>query len=307
MHALLERFLLIAIATGMLHGRAAAQTSLIGGDLFSAGNWSNGLPSVGNPGTISVNGTMNGVFDFNQTMTGSATITIASGTITANTANFFNGATASGTWTSFAWTQTGGTVNIGGTLFTPNFRQNYTLAGGSIAATTNGTIGSYNSGVFNQTGGTITGASIVFSDGAINTTNNFTGGQALQVARLTANSLNKRIEISGSHNVIFTPTIATADIGTTNGGTINFQTGWTGSWTRDNFTLADWQTVLTKTGMLYNGTQITVGDVGTVIKVFDAGAVGSRVSVVPEPLGLIGCAVIFGWAGMRSRTARRRR
>lgn len=286
-------------AAAPVHG----QTTFNGGNVFSAASWSNGLPSVGNPGTIATNGTFSGIYDFNQNVAGTATITISGGTLTANGPNFYNGPinTAAG-WTNFDWQQTGGTINLNSGL-SPNLRNRYTLSGGTI--TGSGSITSYHTGTFHQSGGTVSGnIAYVFNDTSTAIKNHtFTGGEGTGgIPGFQIGSLNTAV-IDGTFRLTFNSSISTNSIGTSGTGIINFQDTWTGSWTRDNFTAADWQAIFTRTGMQYEGTQITTANFATTFSIYNPGLPGSTISIVPvpEPVCIMGVFLLAAGAGVTVR------
>lgn len=291
---------------------AHGQTTFNGGSVFSAASWSNGLPSVGNPGTIATNGNFTGVFNFNQNTVGTVTVNITGGTLTSTGSNFYNGPTntASG-WATFNWTQTGGTVDLGGSggTLSPNLRTTYTLAGGAVVATGQSSrIQPFNGGLFNQTGGSMSNLGYELTDNSTVSsmrTHTLSGGTATNVFRFNTATNNTAV-VDGSFTLTFSPTVSLANITTNNTGVINFQDTWTGSWTRDNFTAADWETIFTRTGMQYEGTQITAASFASTFTLSNAGLPGSTVSIVPvpEPASVLGLAAVAGGAAVWWRQQR---
>jgi hypothetical protein len=296
---------LLAIGMFVVTASAAhAQTVFNGGNVFAGSSWSNGIPSVGNNGTIATNGNFTGVYDFNQNTAGTVTVSITGGTLTSTGANFYNGPVNSTPgWANFQWNQSGGTIDFGGSSGTlsPNLRTTYTFSGGTITATgQSARIIPFNGGRFNQTGGLLNRMGFELTDN-INPfgmrIHTLSGGTGTNVWRFHTNTNNTAI-IDGNFTLNFTPTTPTSEITTFNQGVMNFQDTWTGSWTRDNFTAADWQTIFTRTGMQYEGTQITATNFSTIFSLANPGAVGSTISIVPvpEPASLLATASLaFGF------------
>lgn len=303
------RLFTIALIFSVFSASAFGQTTFNGSSVFTPSNWTNGLPSVGNPGTIATNGNFTGIFDFNQNTVGTVNINITAGTLTSAGSNFYNGPVNNSTgWSIFNWTQSGGTVDLGGSAGTlsPNLRTTYNLTGGSVVATGQSSrIQPFNGGRFNQSGGSVSNLSYEFTDN-INPfgmrTHTLSGGTATNVFRFSTSTNNTAI-IDGSFNVTFSPTVSTGNISTFNTGIMNFQDSWTGFWTRDNFTATDWQEIFTRTGMQYEGTQITTANFATTFSIYNPGLPGSTISIVPvpEPGSVTGCILMAVGIGAVAR------
>ena len=182
------------LALALCAATANAATTFQGGDPNNGGNWSAGLPSSSNPGTIAVDGSGG---SFQQQMNGT-TIDHTAGTLSLTT-----------NW------------NLYGSY-------TYNMSGGGITSTaTQGSRGWFvNQGTFNMSGGSISTAS------GVGPTN---GGVFNMLAG------DGTISIAGLQG---------------NGGTMDFKTGWTGSFTIGNFSGSSWENLFTGGGAIqatFNG------------------------------------------------------
>ncbi len=226
-------FGVLAITAAFLAAHAAhaiAQTSLISGDIATGTNWTNGAPTtVGNPGTIAVNGTVpvsfNGTYFMTQTA-GAITIT-GSGTDPN-----LNGGT---------FTQNGGTWGVSNNRGFRISNGNVTtlesgaIIGGSTSGTTIESGGSLivNGGSFQQFGATrnvlLTGNSTLTINGGT-----FTASNELGINRLATGFTNS-INLNGG-TIAVTDELRFGD----NGALVTFNFGGTvaGSLTALNFVAA---------------------------------------------------------------------
>jgi hypothetical protein len=118
----MKKYLSLTTAFALLASgyQVSAQTIFNGGSTSTAGNWSNGLPtSVGNPGSIAVNGTLQNMDTYFVTQT-------------AGTLN----ATGGRTFTNGTYNMTGGSMTLGTNGVGTSGTQVFTLNGGSIESGT---------------------------------------------------------------------------------------------------------------------------------------------------------------------------
>ena len=264
------------------------------GNKFVSGGWNHGLPAPGNDGVIAVNGNcgaqdMRSPFDFGKD---GAAVTVS------HTAGSITTAAGPGDWavknsgTAFYyWRQTGGSLSVQRNIAMGD-HIHYTLSNtGMLSASqqAGGVVGPQGSGTFSQTGGKVTnlgyragnGSTLLLSGGA-GTNIGRTGGKAYGLA----NNAAARIDISGNYAATIDPSINAASVvsfDSAGTGSFVLETTWTGFLTRDNFTKADWITALAKTGVMVGTTQVTSGNFNTLLVIRNAGAPGSRVSVVGPP------------------------
>ncbi len=258
-----------------------------GTDITVGANWNNGLPRVGNDGTIATSGTFPGQYNLSAPGPGTVIVTHSAGTLTAiaNTMNVHN----TGNTAVFAWNQTGGNVSV--QLLNPNVGVVYTLSGtGTITA--NGVGGSrilpYNTGQFRQTGGTLVnmgvdvayGVTMQLSGGSVTGCGAYIPTQAVWAHGSSA----AKISIGGGHTIAFATAVAPAGVVLLeNGAQLVFDPAWSGRWIRDGFTAADWETALTDTGVKVGNTQVTSVNFGSLFNVALAGGAGSYVTLKPRP------------------------
>jgi len=157
-HVRLAMFLAIGVLLSQA-GAARAATTFLGGNLNSGGNWSSGLPSSGNPGTIAVDGSNNStVFNFGS----GSVVDMTAGTITS----------------SDGFNVTNGTWNIsGGRIITRYFLSNggsttFNVSGGTVELSN--VSGTQHMGVANN--GTLNVSGSIVLDGTQATTGVQTGG-----------------------------------------------------------------------------------------------------------------------------------
>ncbi|MCC5846444.1 MAG: PEP-CTERM sorting domain-containing protein [Verrucomicrobia bacterium] len=254
-------------------------TTFTGGDISDAGNWDDGAPTIGNAGTIAVDGNW-------PTTTSTISgwdITQTAGTITVVGGRTYN---------------SGGIYSLsGGTLDTS--AGNFTFAGGAVFNQSGGTF-TGNNFFIDNTGGAynITGGTAIFENlqnrfqGLINfnagagsvTTDSFgmTGG----VSRVLFASGSKASFIIGA-----APTFGNT------ANHFNFEDGSQASLTITGFTATDFENLWTTGSRLrFDG-----GNTGTFSEHFQVS--GSTLTVIPEP----GTLALFGLAGLALAISQRRR
>jgi len=150
---------LALVGIAQLHG----VTAFVSGDISTGSHWTNGLPNVGNNGSIAVPGTL-GEINFGNSSAGTVTVSHTAGTITGSgTINMYNTGSA-----LYQWTQSGGIVSASNFMVI-NDRVTYELTGtGSIhfaVATTGGSrLQVVNAGAWVQSGGTTDGIALAFEN-----------------------------------------------------------------------------------------------------------------------------------------------
>ncbi|MGC4014928.1 MAG: DUF5703 domain-containing protein [Luteolibacter sp.] len=270
-----------------------ATTTFNGGSLYSAAQWSNGLPTVGNDGSITTSGTFAGNVNFNVATAGTVTVGHGSGTLTGDSLNLRNDAAGGAT---YQWNQYGGSVTC--SFVVVNNRVTYTLVGGTVSSPASPTGGArvqiVNSGVFNQTGGTLTGLAYDFGSNTTST-HRLTGGSGVNIGSAWTGAgvwvfrvanLNT-VKVSGDWSAAFrSSTTAEYVIGTT--GILDFQSSWTGSLTNPGFAGGTgWKTVLTQTGVQVAGSQVTSANFDSLFRISPDGTAVSLIQPVdtsPQPL-----------------------
>lgn len=302
---------IVALALVAVAAPAMAVTTLVsGGDVFTAAGWTNGIPSPGNDGTITVDGVYSAPSYLAKQNGGSVSVVHSAGAITdtgGSDWNLYN----TGYTAQYYWTIAGGSMTLGRNLIA-NEGSHYTLSSGTLASTYGAPqIEAVNNGTFVQTGGTLDGFCLVVNNA---TTMSLSGGSAINVARSTwtpqalwANS-GATIAVSGTHCISFKSTVSADDaLALLAGSKLEFSDDWAGSWTRDNFTVAEWTTCLTNdAGSVYVGdTKVTTDNFSSLFHVGNAGAVGSNLRLVPEP-GTI-TLLSFGLIGLLCYAWRRRK
>lgn len=263
-----------------------AATSFNGGSLYSAAQWSSGLPAPGNDGTVANNGTFSGNINFNVATAGSVTVGHGSGALTGDSLNLRNDAAGGAT---YQWNQYGGSVT--GSFVVVNNRVTYSLVGGTITASATPTGGArvqvVNSGKFNQTGGTISGLGYDFGSN-VAATHYLTGGSAVNAGTAWSGSgtwlfrvanLNT-VKVSGDWTASFR-SFGPAEFIVAAGGVLDFQNTWTGSLRNAGFAGGSgWKTVLTQAGVSVSGLAVTAANFDTLFQLADDGA---SVSLVRAP------------------------
>jgi hypothetical protein len=289
---------------------ASASTTFTGGEVFSGGDWTNGLPSPGNDGTINVSGTFGAPnFDFNQPTAGNVIISQTGGSLTPGSLDFNVRNDASGGAT-YSWNQSGGSLTA--RLVIPNNRVTYTLSGtGTLQALGTGgdRILTANSGVFAQTGGTSSGLGLDIENGS---TVSLSGGSAVHVGEFWGDGFVSEnastIAFSGNYTATIDPAVSAANsILLSSGGLLSFNPDWKGSITHDDMTLGQWETSLEQIGVTVGGIQVTSGNFNSLFLVEDAGVAGSSVELVtPEPSSLVALCGLAA-AGLVFVSLRRRK
>lgn len=271
-------------ASSAMRLATAPGTYHIAGSITVAASWDNGFPAAGKDGRLVFDGTFGNSLDFSDAAGGTATVSHVYGDFTALSHDWqIRNTAAAGT--VFNWIQSGGKVTA--RVFRPQDRINYTLLGsGQIASTGAGgsRISPTGSGVFTQTGGSAVDMSY---EAGNDTTMVLSGGFATQVGlryrpAVSANLSSSVIQVSGEHTMEFDTVVSAVDVvQLTNGATLVFDPLWTGSWTRDNFTAADWETALTDTGVMVGSKPVTSSNFSSLFIVSDAGVAGSSVQLAP--------------------------
>ena len=269
-----------------------AQTSFnSGGNIATAADWTNGLPNVGNDGTIAVDGIL-ADFPFNNSAVGTVAVSHTAGTLTGWT-NMYNPSA-----TLYQWTQSGGTVSILYFLVI-NKGVTYELTGTGVINYSAGRIGGDRLQVVNagscwvQSGGTTDGVALAFENTGT-TVHTLSGGVGLNVGAswiggAAIRVLNATVNVTGDYSATINPGFSNAS-GLSSGvlsmegtGVLNFSSSWTGSLTQSAFSgTTKWQTALTQTGVKVNGTQVTAGNFGNFFEITDSGTV---VKAAPPPIG----------------------
>ena len=159
-----------------------AQTTWTGGDgatLKTASNWSSGLPSLSNPGTIP-NGTLGIDFNVNPT---NWIVTQNGGALTTSTFRQFNGG---------SWTMNGGSISLGNNfqLVTEDNQSHiFTVNAGASASTTStlyvSSAGTNRSATLNIHGGSVSSNQFQVLNGG---TVDFTGGSLANSGTMTINA-----------------------------------------------------------------------------------------------------------------------
>ena len=266
-----------------------ADTVFQSGSVNTAANWDNGLPNVANGnGIIGSNGTFLSQLYLAEGTFGTVTVTHTNGTLTASSSDWNihnNGGNA-----DYSWNQTGGNVVL--RLLHPNIHVTYTLSGSGMITgnASDASVFPFNSGVFRQTGGTLAnmginiayGTTVELSGGVITNCGVYASSQVLWAHTSSA----AKIHISGDHTITFSSSVsATNVVLLTDSAQLVFDLLWTGRWVRDNFSAADWVTVLTDTGTKVGTLQVTAGNFNDLFVVTSAGAAGSCVQIVtPDPI-----------------------
>ncbi len=259
------------LVAGITAATAATTFQVADGDLLDSANWSDGLPSASNVGTVSINAAWN-----TSNLPGWNLI------IDGGTSAVATDVGPSGAGSSF--TMNGGTMNVGDDIFVNNSSYTFnagtvtwkdqftpngggglgvlTINGGTFSGDGSASIGSKQTGFTNILGGTFSNASLQFSNSA------------------AVSSIGGSAEFT--------------TVGTDDFNYVNFLSGWTGSINSSNFTtLAAWKTELTGGNNQFDGAALdsTTFDDNFV---FQNGAI----QAVPEPssaalLGLGGLALIL--------------
>jgi hypothetical protein len=280
-YSTLKYFLILGLAVcGIAHLNAATSfNDITGGNVADGNNWDNGIPNVGNDGTIAMDGAIE-TFDFYNDTAGTVAISHTAGTLTcAGQINLHN---YNGT-TPYQWTQSGGTVSASDIMMI-NSLVTYELSGtGLIEFTgTEGGIHLVSTAAFVQSGGTTDGMALDFENAG--QTNTLSGGVGMDVGGswpgvLALRVLNSTLNISGSYSATFNAAFVNPT-GTTNGtlcvdtGVLNFNSNWTGSLTQSAFSgTTNWQTALTQTGVKVDGAQVTAVNFANYFSVTENGTV----------------------------------
>ncbi|MGZ0655436.1 hypothetical protein ACWPKO_12515 [Coraliomargarita sp. W4R53] len=260
--------------------------ALVNDDIFDGANWSNGSPSLGNSGTISMDGSGNrnqGYFWMsNSTVTvdGGATLNLDQDIGAREGVLIINNATINAKDDIF-------TGNSGTVIFNANSAGNsdddFQSQGGTSALpssltinggvhTSGGTFGSQGgSNFFTMVGGQITAAEFAF-DGPANSI----GGSAVLLGASGASTLS----MSGATDI---------------------QDDWTGSWTIASFSGNAWRDELIAGGWTFDSAAI---DASLFDSNFEITNGGQTLALVPEPSS---SATLFGLLAMSCVILGRRR
>lgn len=275
---------LLTLFLGMLPCGAA--TSFNGGNLYSAAQWSNGLPAPGNDGSIANSGTFAGNINFNVPTAGTVTVGHGSGSLTGDSLNLRNDAAGGAT---YQWNQNGGSVTC--SFVVVNNRVSYSLINGNIAANANPPGGArlqiVNSGRFTQTGGAIIGLGYDFGSN-VATAHSLTGGSTINTGAAwsgggtwvfrVANA--NTVSIGGDWTASFRSFTAPEFI-VASGGALAFETNWSGSMTNPGFAGGSgWKDVLTQSGVSVGGAAVTAANFDSLFQLSESGA---TVSFIPAP------------------------
>jgi hypothetical protein len=253
-------------------------------NVFDAQAWTNGFPNIANGnGTIASNGVFSEGYTINEPTPGTVTVSHVSGTL-ATTGMYWNLHNTGGS-AEYHWNQSGGIVNI--QLLNPNVLVTYTLSADGVIMSNGGggsRIMPFNSGLFRQLGGSMISMGIELGYG---TTLTLSGGniaacgeQIPSQALWGHGSSAALISISGTHSIWFHAGVSAANaILLQDGAQLVFDPAWKGSWQRENFTTADWITVLSDTGVKVGATQITSGNFNDFFTVAREGQAGSSIQL----------------------------
>ena len=270
-------YMIVALAMVAAPMAFAESIFQLDGNIKTAGDWSTGFP-IDDVGTIAVNGTV-GNGNLNTSTWGTYTINHTAGTLTGTgNHNIYNN--SNGTYN-----QSGGNISIGAGLFANKLTYNLSAAGTIQAANVEAT----NLGTFNQTGGSFTSIGTIRMYRVNNNgTNNLTGGTAVSTTAATAfDLLSGAVNVGGDFDMEFAGALLSGS------APLTFANDWTGSFTRDNYTAAEWQADLVAGTVNVGGTDITDGNFSTWFSVENSGAAGSTLTVIPEPATL-GLVAAFG-------------
>jgi autotransporter-associated beta strand protein len=270
-HVLVLGFAILGIA------QLPAQTSFSGGNVATATDWTNGLPSPDNDGTIAQSGIANNVF-FNVA-SGIILVSHTEGSLTG-TPNLQNTGAA-----PVQWTQSGGTFSATN-FFVVNNRVTYELTGTGLINFASVTGGSRlqvvnAGGTLVQSGGTIDGMALAFENST--GSNTLSGGEGLNLGASWAGGaairvLNSTVNITGDYTATINSGFSNA-AGLTSGvlsmegsGVLNFSPTWTGSLSQTAFNgTTKWQNALTQNGVRVGGTQVTIENFGEYFAIVDNG------------------------------------
>ena len=279
-HSRSTGLLILGLALGGMAPLHSA-TSFVSGDISTGKNWTNGLPNVGNNGTIAVPGTLAEI-NFGNSSVGTVAISHTAGAITGTgDINLHNDGS-----TLYQWTQSGGSV-AGSNFMVINDRVTYELTGtGSIYFAVTSTGGSrlqvVNAGSWVQSGGTTDGIALAFEN--TSGTSTLSGGVGLNVGASWSGGaairvLNSTVNITGDYTATIHPsfinpsTYYSGALSVEGTGVLNFSPHWTGSLTQSAFAgTAKWLTALTQTGVQVDGTQVTTGNFADYFELTDNGA-----------------------------------
>ncbi len=270
-------YMMVALAMVAAPMAFAESIFQLDGNIKTSGDWSTGFP-IDDVGTIATNGVL-GNGNLNTSTWGTYTINHTAGTLTGTgNHNIYNN--ANGTYN-----QSGGSVSVGAGVFANQLTYNLSAAGTIQAANVEAT----NGGTFNQTGGSFTsiGATRMYrvnNNGIVN----LTGGTAVSTTAGSAfDLLSGAINVGGDFDMVIGGTVLYGS------APLTFATDWAGSFTRDDYTAAEWQADLVAGTVKVGITEITDANFDTWFSVANAGAVGSMLTVIPEPATL-GLVAAFG-------------
>lgn len=278
--------LCLTVVSGVL----SAQTTFnaVGGQINNGANWTNGLPSLANPGTIAINVNLNsGPTD--------AIIFHTAGTATSNSNRTFANTT---------WNLQGGTVNFGANWNSGTGGFVLNISAGSFTALT---LQLTNASTLNLSGGTVsvsntasnTGTVIDISGGSLTTTGTFSVGSG--TLNLTGGSVNVGGQFTATAALITfglgDASLTAASITTSGATVIDFQSGTQGQLTITGFTAANYESLWNSNNLRIDGAR--PGEFGDWFAVN-----GSTLTAIPEPATV---AALMGLGALGALTLRRRR
>ncbi len=242
-------------------------STFLGGEFDNENDWDNGFP-VGVTGLVANAGTLQGDLDVSSWKR--FVIEHTGGTLSPSP----DGLNLSGSAIGI-WNQSGGAISTPATKAHNANELTYNLSGGT---STCGYVNAVNGGTFNQTGGSVSAIGTALIYQALDTSVvNLLGGTATSTTAAAALNLDGgTINVGGGFSMEFTG--ALLGVGS---GTLAFSTNWTGSFTRDSYTEAEWQGQLVEASgsVSVEGEVVTDINFSTLFSVANAGAAGSTLTV----------------------------